>query len=806
MENSAERINTPKNLLKALASGTVLFWIGMLPILVQTGGRYLFECDYNLQIIPFWQHIHTMFRSGLPEMDWRSDLGMAAIPGYSFYSMFSPYVLLSLLFPAKALPYAMTLLNGLKFGVAAMSAHLYVSRYVKRADTAYICGLLYAFSGIQVNVMIFHFNDVISLFPLVLYCFDRLLYERRSAAFAFALALTGFTNYYFFFGICIFLLIYFIVKVACREVKLDKRLFAKLAVETACGVLMTAVVLLPSFELLRSIKRAGRSIFDVNPLAYEEPGTVLRMIMSFFLPPQQDCMESLFFDGKQLRFSSNTVFIPLFGMIGVLSELRANRKSWYSRLIGVCAVIAVVPLLNSVFSALNSQYYARWFYMPVLIMVMMTGRTLENFGDRDIKTELRVWFGGIGVFAVFALYIIATDFGEKRWLTPIYLYVLVYAAFCAVTVMVLKRKKDGILSMKHIKSITCVACAAMLLFSVVTMCSSLWWASTDEAKVTVFNDDIKVETGDDSGQFYRVISDTSGANMSNASINWGYSLVPLFHSCISGETTDLYQIWGQYRESNAMDLNNDYALYSFLSVKYDLFVNVPLTGGVEIEPKLLKMPREGFELENVCGHYVIYENKNYIPMGFAYDHYIREEDMPPVDIRDKENSSFGEEDSQRLQMITLKALRLSDEQIEKYGAGMTELSEELREDTSYETYVKDCEARRSMAAYEFSPDGKGFTSRIDAKRDELVLYTVPWSKGFTASIDGETVPIEKVYGGLCAVYVPQGDHTVRFDYTTPGLKEGAVVSAAAAVIMILYSAGCAVLGIRKSRREDQSNG
>ena len=73
------------------------------------------------------------------------------------------------------------------------------------------------------------------------------------------------------------------------------------------------------------------------------------------------------------------------------------------------------------------------------------------------------------------------------------------------------------------------------------------------------------------------------------------------------------------------------------------------------------MPREGFELENVCGHYVIYENKNYIPMGFAYDHYIREEDMPPVDIRDKENSSFGEEDSQRLQMITLKALRLSDE-------------------------------------------------------------------------------------------------------------------------------------------------
>ena len=43
----------------------------------------------------------------------------------------------------------------------------------------------------------------------------------------------------------------------------------------------------------------------------------------------------------------------------------------------ICAVIALVPVLNSVFSAFNAAYYARWFYMPLLIMSAMTARALE---------------------------------------------------------------------------------------------------------------------------------------------------------------------------------------------------------------------------------------------------------------------------------------------------------------------------------------------------------------------------------------------------------------------------------------------
>ncbi len=169
------------------------------------------------------------------------------------------------------------------------------------------------------------------------------------------LAVTGMTNYYTFFSICVFLLLYFMVKLFCKEIKIDAKLFSMLALETLCGVLMTAVVLLPAVMSLKGNNRAGDLIFDHNLLAYEESGTVLRIIQSLFLPPEQGC--GLFFSQFELNFSTCTLFIPLFGIIGAASEFLHNRKSWYSRLMAICAVIAVVPLLNSVFSAFNAHYY-----------------------------------------------------------------------------------------------------------------------------------------------------------------------------------------------------------------------------------------------------------------------------------------------------------------------------------------------------------------------------------------------------------------------------------------------------------------
>ena len=64
------------------------------------------------------------------------------------------------------------------------------------------------------------------------------------------------------------------------------------------------------------------------------------------------------------------------GRCGGLLALPAGRQQ--KAVIAVCVVFALVPILNSAFYALNSSYYARWFYMPVLILAAMTVSAWED--------------------------------------------------------------------------------------------------------------------------------------------------------------------------------------------------------------------------------------------------------------------------------------------------------------------------------------------------------------------------------------------------------------------------------------------
>ena len=66
----------------------------------------------------------------------------------------------------------------------------------------------------------------------------------------------------------------------------------------------------------------------------------------------------------------------------------------------------------------------------------------------------------------------------------------------------------------------------------------------------------------------------------------------------------------------------------------------------------------------------------------------------------------------------------------------------------------------------------------------LVFFSVPYDEGFTAKVDGQTAEIERVDGGLMAVFVPEGRHSIEFSYYPKGLKACIVISAAAFLIFL----------------------
>jgi hypothetical protein len=78
-----------------------------------------------------------------------------------------------------------------------------------------------------------------------------------------------------------------------------------------------------------------------------------------------------------------------------------------------------------------------------------------------------------------------------------------------------------------------------------------------------------------------------------------------------------------------------------------------------------------------------------------------------------------------------------------------------------------------------------------------VFYSIPYEEGWSATVNGKPAEIEKVNIGFMAVKVPAGENNVvRFDYETPGLKLGVIVS----IISVLLFA-CYLLGWKLYKRE-----
>ena len=108
--------------------------------------------------------------------------------------------------------------------------------------------------------------------------------------------------------------------------------------------------------------------------------------------------------------------------------------------------------------------------------------------------------------------------------------------------------------------------------------------------------------------------------------------------------------------------------------------------------------------------------------------------------------------------------------------------EEVMSDQVFERH---CRERAESACTDFEFTKSGFRAVADLEKDNLVLFSVPYDAGFTAQVDGEEAVIEKVDGGLMAVLVPAGQHTIEFTYFPVGLRVCMVISVLTAVFFMI---------------------
>ena len=757
-----------------------------LPFYILDGGFFHYAGDFNSQQISFYRYMNGFVKgagyldsafAGAPHntFSWATDLGSGVMNAYSFYLYGSPFFWLSVLLPQSWLPYMMVPLLVLKFGVAGGGAFLYLRRYVKNANYAVLGACLYALSGFAVyNVFFNHFVDVVALFPYLLWALDEAIYEDRHGLFAFWVAVNLLNNYFFFVGQVIFLCIYFVCKLTAKDFRLTVRKFGHLLWESVLGVAMGCLLLFPAVLSLLQNPRTIDLSSGWGFLTYAKVQQYLAILLSWILPPDSPYLTSVWSEGV-IKWTSMTAYLPLCSLAGAMAYWRSRKADSKKRIVAVCAVCALVPVLNSAFYALNSSYYARWYYMPTLILAAMTVNALED-PDVDLDAPARDIGWIMLTTLVFAVVPVRDDttgtwsFGVLK--NPGQFFVvlgfgllglMLYRVLCS------RWRQDSRFAQRMTAAVLVFACAFTMVHIGIGKFGQ-WHTDSDlveqDTNALLLKNDLP--EGDYRIDTYK-IHDNIGMWLDKSCLQY-------FGSTAAPSILSFYPGLGVKRDVRSEPEITNYALRGLLSVEY-----------------LITTPekRESFEDEADAGWtyladvdgYTLYHNDNYVPMGFTYDYYVTE-------------ATYQTSIKTLRSNLLMRALVLTDEDVAQYGKYLTELSEDMLNDLHYDSYTQDCADRRAHSCSVFQMNNAGFHAEITLDKANLVFFSVPYDDGFTAYVNGEKTDILQVDEGLMAVLCPAGASSIDFVYQAAGLSASRVVTAVAIPVWVVYAA-CFV---RRKRR------
>ncbi len=719
-----KKIIKNKSLFSFLLCTLLGFLIVIFNIIHGYGIYYLID-DFNLQQIPFNMINNYLIKNGEILFSWYNDLGSSFIPTYSFYNLFSPFNMIGYLFPSKVFPYLIGPIFILKYGFAGLFSYLFLKRYVKNKNYAILGSVIYTFSGFQLtNILFYHFHDVVVFFPLLLYTLDNLVYDGKKGRFLLVISLCAFTNWFFFIEEVIFLVLYYLVKIITHDYKFTWRSFFSILLEGLLGTLITMFVLLPTFLFTLNNGRLT-STWTLKNMFLFFPSRYLEIIKSFLLPAQSMSLGKRSLISAQ-NYSSSELYLPLVGFIFCLSYIFKNPKKSYTIITIISFIFMFIPILNSSFVLFNSTYYLRWAFMPLLIMTLMTIKSIESYYSIKLSTVL-ITLANI----VFTLIIIIKRdtlvFDSKSSM------IIIFVSFLDIILCNLIYYKKSIKRLKYITLFTCLFVILYGNFITFLYTYNNYWNNKNYREYIKYNSEFKVLSDSRSNS-----SSSCPSNLSNTK---RIHAIRSFNSNTSGSVFTFFNSIGIERSVYTLVDINDKKLNDFLGVKYIIRCD-----NDDVE-------KSGYKFFKKIDNYDIYINDDYLDFGSSFDEYISSSSFNKLSNDDK--------------ITTLnKKIVLSDNQISKYK------------------YLFSQNVLYTKNEFEFIKNG--FTSNIISSDDTFALYQIPFDDGWVATNNGKKIKIENVDNGFIGIKINKGENNIIFKYKVPGLKIGIIISIISLLTSIIY--------------------
>ena len=198
--------------------------------------------------------LHTLFiehKLSLPLWDMHIGYGSDILTTLHYYVIGDPLTLLSVFVPASKTEalYAFLIFLRIYLAGIAFSRHSFYHKNSKQAT--FMGTMIYIFAGWTIYAAMKHpyFSNPMIYLPLILLGIDKIYKKQKPYVFIWSVALAGLSNFYFFYMLGIFMVLYAIFRYfdlfADRSIKNIGKWLGVFAVYSVIAVLIAAVILLP---------------------------------------------------------------------------------------------------------------------------------------------------------------------------------------------------------------------------------------------------------------------------------------------------------------------------------------------------------------------------------------------------------------------------------------------------------------------------------------------------------------------------------------------------------------------------------
>ena len=636
-----------------------------------------FTGDYVAQQIPFYTNGYddwwTFLKTGqFVFYDTNTYLGANNIGSNSFYYVFDPFFTPILFWPRQSIAQGMVVLSVFKIATAGLFFYFYMREMGASDMASKISGVAYAFCGWMAwNLWFNCYTEVVTAFPIMLWGVEKVLRNKTPWLLAFGVFLMAMVNFFFCItmSICTFLYAMFRyfqrVKEHDRKDNLEYLGLGFLGFTT--GLLLSCAILLPTCLIALNTTRSSNVYLSeiIDGIKANDWGTVfnhifnwgtvdyyynnkyrsLYIFLDFIFPAFSDRGTPLVmvnYETYEPEAGSLFAFIPImiFFFPALMYSIKNKR---ISPLVGTLLMILmlVIPFTYFMFHGFT-QPYSRWTLFATSSLIAFVGCYLDK-----VKEEPKMNLIHGSVFLLFLVLIgcligvilIKTDvkegftFNERA---PIWAVGLIEAAYIIIVTLiiflVLKFKKEHL--EKVLLGIVCVETAITGAIVIQGQGVSDYKYVNNGINNNNMLHAMVEQLKKEDPTYYRCYSSLENDAAQNDSMRNDYNGLGFFHS-LYNFNIDNFLYWNdvKYYGSWASSYVEKRAnLDIFLGVKYYFVLdntlkyrgqagvssnysfNVPY-GFIDITDRFMNLQSK----DNMF--YRVYENTNFIDLGFTYDTY-----------------------------------------------------------------------------------------------------------------------------------------------------------------------------------------